>query len=303
MPRTLQPGDTIAIISPAGPVDETQLKRGIAVLESWGYKVRIAPHALERNDYLAGSDDKRAADLQQTLLDDNTAAVICSRGGYGSGRILKLLDWEALTSVEPKPFVGFSDVGAFQLNLLARNGWCSYSGPQAALGLGGDLTERSREHLRRLLAGNAERFKWATGEPITLTPVRAGEAKGVLVPICLSILASLIGTSFLPDLTGAILCLEDVNEAPYRVDRMFWQLREAGVLKGISALILGDFSYQDETIGESVLSITRDIFCGFEFPIWAGLPYGHIRDRVTLTMGALAMVTADGVFQEIEPDK
>ena len=297
MPRRAKAGELIAVVSPAGPVEKAQLNRGIAVLEQWGYRVKLAKNTLQHRDYLSGSDAERAADLQQALLEEDVAGVICSRGGYGSQRILRLLDWQKLAGAPVKPFIGFSDVGAFQLNLLSRSGWRSYSGLQAALGLGGDSTDRARNLLRGMLSGEMMQLGWPSGEQVVLQPVRAGGAGGILIPICLSILVSLIGTPFLPELEGAMLCLEDVNEPPYRIDRMCWQLREAGVLDGITALILGEFGHQNQSLARVVESIALDTFQHLDFPIWSGIPYGHIRDRLTLIMGARAKITADGALQ------
>ena len=212
-------------------------------------------------------------------------------------RLMDRIPWEELSGREPRAFVGFSDISAFQLTLWSRCGWVSFSGPQVVNGLGGSITGRTAEHLKGMLDGSGRRMIWPSGDPVVLRPLRKGEAGGVLAPCCLSMLVSLVGTGYLPDLTGAVLCLEDIGEPAYRIDRMCWQLAASGVLKGLAALLLGSFTLNGGEAVEEIDRIVLDHFGGGGFPIWSGLPYGHIDDRLTLPVGAAAVIESDGVLR------
>ena len=141
-PPPLNAGDTIQVISPSGPVDPERLQKGVGILEEWGYRVHLAPHVLSKSGFLAGSDEERLNDLSNALMNPEVSCIFCSRGGYGVLRLLNRLDWKRLLTCSVKTFVGFSDISAFQMVLLDRCGWGSYSGPQAAMSLSGDVTER-----------------------------------------------------------------------------------------------------------------------------------------------------------------
>jgi len=285
LPRPLKAGDRIRIISPAGPVDPNRLMSGIDILKSWEYEVDLAPHALAKNGFLAGTDADRLNDLHDALLDKEVDGLICSRGGYGVLRLFDAIDWSELASTETKCFVGFSDISAFQLALCWKCGWVTYSGPQAAMGLSGGVNERSLRHLKGMIDGSYRFLCWNNDVEIDLQSIRGTGAKGVLVPCNLSMLNALLGTDYMPDLKGALLCIEDISEPPYRVDRMLWQLRHSRKAENLSALIIGEFTFEDKSIVDSVTESAIHHFADTEFPIWRGLPYGHVDDRLTLPVG------------------
>ncbi|MCF7811472.1 LD-carboxypeptidase, partial [bacterium] len=256
----LKQGDLIRIISPAGPVDEEKLRIGVKRIESWGYKVEIAQHALDRKGFLAGDDDVRLKDLTDALLNDDVKGIICSRGGYGVLRLMKDIPWQKIAEVKPKPFVGFSDISAFQLPLFERCGWMSFSGPQAAMALSGDVTERTAEHLKCMLDGSHVFLSWTDGTLVKLEAIRSGSVNGRMLPCNLSMLNCLIGTEFMPDFSGKILCIEDISEPAYRIDRMLWQLEASGVFKELSSLIIGKFMYNEIDISEIVHDLALNKF-------------------------------------------
>lgn len=293
-PPPLNPGDRIQVISPAGPVDPKRLKKGVRILEEWGYRVQLSPHALSKSGFLAGSDEERLDDLSNALLNPEVSCIFCSRGGYGVLRLLHRLDWKAISTCSVKAIVGFSDISAFQIVLLERCGWGSYSGPQAAMSLSGDATERSLMHLRGMLDGSMRRLTFDGEDDIRLKPVCSGASQGILIPCNLAMLVSLIGTEFMPDLSGAILCIEDLSESPYRIDRMLWQLGSSGVIDNISSLVLGSFIWEGRTIIDDVCTSVLDLYRNFSFPVWRGLPYGHIDDRLTLPVGVEVVIEPDG---------
>ena len=296
LPPPVKHGDRLRIISPAGPVETERLTAGVELLKSWGYQVETAPHALFRSGFLAGSDNDRLNDLTATLLDPEIDGVICSRGGYGSVRLFDMIDWDVIAATKPKCFVGFSDISAFQLLLHARCGWSSLSGPQAAIGLSGGVTERSLAHLRGMMDGSWRKLSWGKDTETRLQNVSGGGAGGVLLPCNLSMLVSLLGTSYMPNLSGAILCLEDLAEPPYKIDRMLWQLSHSDASKELVAIVIGEFTYENSSVSESACQSAFDHF-GSELPIWWGLPYGHIDDLLTFPVGVDVEIDNDGLFK------
>lgn len=286
-PRPLQPGDLIVVPSPAGPVaDGDSWSRLEDAIRARGYHVHIPPAARRVEGYLAGSDAERLGDLQQALDDPEVAAVIASRGGYGSMRLLRDL---RLRGGRPPAFVGYSDMTALHL-AMARHGWVTFHGPMAACDLG-----RGRPH------GPSVRWLWGllegTARPPLALPVRsplrlrAGRARGRLLGGNLALLASLVGTPFLPDLRGAVLLLEDVGEAPYRVDRMLTQLRLSGCLAGLSGLALGGFSFpgagaaEEARRLEAIARLLADLAGDLGIPALGGLPCGHEKVNLALPLG------------------
>ncbi len=286
-PPSLKKGDLIRIVSPAGPVESGRLNKGVEVLESFGYNVDIAPYALSKNGYTAGTTTERLFDLLSSLTDPKVSAVICSRGGYGVIRLLDHFPWKVLIGEIPKIFIGFSDISAFQIPLWERCGWISFSGPQVAA-LGSIVNQESTDYLQGILDGSV-----LNGDEIEigLTPIRDGllNLDCDLIPCCLSILLSLMGTPYFPDLTGKILCIEDINEPMYRIERMLWQLEASGTVNSIEGLMLGNFLNKGEN--QDISNIVSDIFNKHKFPIWQGLPYGHGEDCMTLPVGGKVSFT------------
>jgi len=281
-PKKLKQGDTIKVVSPAGQVEKDALIRGIEVIESWGYRVEIGKHVLDTDKYFAGSSEARLTDLISALIDESISAIICSRGGYGSVRLLNQIPWELLAEREPKMLIGFSDIGAFQLALLKMCGWVSFSGPQVA-SIGNHVDNESIDYLRSLIPGREE----SNSMNFELETVKDGDFNpdAVVIPSCLSMMLSLIGTPYFPDLSGSIVCIEDVNEPLYRIDRMLWQLKTTGTLESMEALILGQFLLNGQDISEEVARVAIDLFGEYGFPILNGLPYGHGRRCMTLPVG------------------
>jgi len=246
--------------------------------------------------YLAGSDPERLDDLITALVDPKISAVICSRGGYGALRLLDGIDWEMLGGIPPKPFIGFSDIGALQLVLLERSGWISYSSLQGAYGLGGNSSDRSIKNMRNWLEGNGG-FEWEEGEDFRLTRESGtGEVSGTLLPICLSMLVSLLGTAYEPKVSNAILCIEDINEPPYKLDRMFWQLAHSGWGQTIKCLIAGEFIYQEKSLNRHAVELIKHYFAPLGCHIFSDLSYGHTDDRMTLPIGAVVKIDNEGAI-------
>lgn len=300
-PRPLPADGVIGLCSPAGPSGPDAIDRAEDALRRRGFDVVVAPHARARHpdrDYLAGTDDQRAADLNALLADPAVDLVLCARGGYGAGRIVDRIDVDAVRR-DPKPLVGYSDITALNLALLARAGVVSFSGIMATAGDGfGEETLHpfsEASFFEAVCGGPPMILAQPDDAPLrVLRPPADGgsRVRGPLVPVCLTLLESLASTPFVPDLTGAILVVEDVHEDLYAVDRALNQLRLSGVLDALSALLLGSFTgtdAQNAALRAGVPRLALEMTPA-HVPVAAGVAYGHIPRRLTLPVGADAVV-------------
>jgi len=267
-PTRLRHGDVVGVVAPAGIVDAERLAAGVAVVEGWGLRVELGEAVGARAGYLAGDDASRRADLQRMLDDPRVRAVFCARGGYGSQRLVPDLDLAALLR-HPKPVVGYSDATAL-LGALLRAGLLAVHGPMVAADLARGLSRRSLDHLRALLFDPD--YRWEAEVPVAIRP---GRASGRLVGGCLSVLVTTLGTPWAPDTRGAILFLEDVNEVPYRIDRMLTHLRQAGCLDGVAGVVFGTMAACRSWDGIAVADVVRACFADAPYPVGLGLPAGH----------------------------
>lgn len=285
-PAPLNPGDVVGVVAPAGAVDDEALSAGVEMLESAGLIVRVGTAAHKRHGYLAGPDDLRVADLHEMFRDPDVTAIFAARGGYGSGRLLPSLDFDLLAA-HPKIFVGHSDTTFLLTALLQRAGFVTFHGPMVA---GFPRRPEAAEQLLRLLSG--ERAGWHAAAAEVVQP---GEAEGVLTGGCLSILAAALGTPYAPETRGRLLFLEDVNEKPYRVDRLLTQLRQAGLFDEVAGVVFGEMVGCEAAPGESVnvRDVVYDAFADAPYPVAFGLPSGHGRGTITLPFGIRARLSGD----------
>ena len=278
-PPRLETGDHIGIISPAGPVGESDLQGGLAILEASGFKARLAPHVYDTEGYLAGKDEARLDDLHVMLKDQEIKAVFCARGGYGSLRLLDRISYD-LFRINPKILVGYSDITALLMAVHKKTGLITFHGPM--------VRELDRGHqgnwegLLRLLTSDKPAKLDLSGCSV-LVP---GRAKGPLMGGNLSLICHLLGTPFLPSLDGCILFLEDRGEALYRLDRMLTHLALTGRLEGISGLIAGQFDGcgEEGDINRLLLEIVSES----EIPLVTGFPVGHGKQNLALPIGLMA---------------
>lgn len=285
------------MIAPAGAVEAERLTAGVRRLQSWGFEVEVGGAVLARHAYLAGADEERRADLQRMIEDRRVRAIFCARGGYGSQRLLPLLDLDALVRT-PKPIVGYSDATAL-LNAAVGAGVIAVHGPMVADDMAGDLSPRSEAQLKQLLTdGDA---LWEAEVPETLRP---GRAQGRLLGGCLSVLAATLGTPHAPDTDGAVLFLEDTWERPYRLDRLLTQLRQAGKLERLAGLVFGTMAACPPVNGVGPFDVVRACCEDLSCPIGAGLPAGHNPggDNLALAFGVqVELDTAGGRLRALEP--
>jgi muramoyltetrapeptide carboxypeptidase len=294
-PRAVPPDAQVAVLSPASAPQPERVELGLEALRALGFEPQTAERALARGPlYFAGTPEMRLRDLHQAFAGDEVCAIFSTRGGYGSNYLLDGLDLD-LIAENPKPLIGYSDLTAVHLWLLDQIHLPAFHGPmlsadfarpnldgvhlpslQAALG-GKPYSVGAQEGLRTLHPGPARR-----------------PARGTLYGGCLSILVSLLGTPFEPQTEGKLLFLEDVSVKPYQVDRMLWQLRQAGKLEGVRGIVFGEMlgcvspGAPPELLDEAILSALDD----FTGPIAIGLRSGHVsRQNVTLTLGVEAELT------------
>jgi muramoyltetrapeptide carboxypeptidase len=290
----------VGVVAPAGPIEEAKLRAGLAVLESLGLRPRLGAAVLERTAHLAGVDEARRADLAAMLADPDVRAVFCARGGYGSQRIVPAIDWDAVRA-DPKPVVGYSDVTAVH-GALARAGVASFHGPMVATDMARGLTATSVDSLRAAIADGGA----GPVAPIP-TAIRGGRARGRLAGGCLSVFATTLGTPWAVDTTGAVLFFEDVNEWPFRLDRLLLQLRQAGAFDRVAGVVFGTFTTCRSANGVGPLDVVRDAFADAPFPVGFGLPAGHTPaetdvENFTLPLGIDVEIDVDaGRLVALEP--
>lgn len=283
-PRPLEPGATIGIVAPASPFKLEAFERGVALIEGMGFKIRLSNGLFDTQGYLAGPDARRAAQLNEMFRDDAVDAVMCARGGYGSLRIVSMLDFD-LIRANPKPFIGFSDITTLHQALLLKTGLVTFHGPMVCTLGRGD--ESSLSSLRDALVQDRPPNIQIEGAH----PIRSGKAHGVFTGGNLSNLCHLIGTPFGAGYRGCLLFLEDVGEALYRIDRMLTHMLLAGCFQGLAGLVLGTF--RDCGPWEEIAGLFDRLFADLPIPILGGLAAGHGERNLTLPLGLTATLDAD----------
>ncbi|WP_199579010.1 LD-carboxypeptidase, partial [Streptomyces sp. CRB46] len=275
---------------PSGPVPEERLHAGLDVLRGWDLDPVVAPHVLDRHaafDYLAGTDADRAADLQTAWCDPSVDAVLCARGGYGVQRMADLLDWEAMRAAGPKVLVGFSDITALHEAFATRLGLVTLHGPMAA-GIDFLKNARAQEHLKATLFAPETVRVIASGG----TPLAPGRARGVTLGGCLCLLAAEVGSPHArASARGGLLCLEDVGEETYRLDRYLTQLLRAGLLDGVRGILLGSWHACEPY--ERLRPMLADRLGGLGVPVVEDFGFGHCEGALTIPFGVTAELDAD----------
>ena len=290
-PPPLRPGGRIVIAAPSGPVPEARLTEGLAVLGALGLgEISLAPNLRHRAGYFAGDDGARLAALQAALDDPGVAAILCARGGYGLTRLLPRLDPAGLRAA-PKAIVGFSDVTAL-LGWALRAGVAGIHGPVVTQL--GTVAPADAARLAELLRGEVP------GPLVGTDAAGHGRAVGPLVPANLEVLRSLVGTPWLPALTGAIVALEEIGERPYRIDRALTQLITSGAFAGVRGFAVGQLCACEEPASGNpdspcAADVVRERLAASGLPVVLGLPFGHDpRRNAALPCGTLAELDADG---------
>ena len=291
MNKKILEGVTAAIVAPSGYAPETSdVARAISRLESFGCRVRNFYDPASKHQRFGGTDAARAAQLHAAASDPDIQIIFALRGGYGMSRLLPAIDLTALAA-SGKLFVGHSDFTALQMALLAQTGAVSFAGPMICIDFSRDEPSAfTLGEFMQCVTRTTHQLAFASGNNPQV------DASGVLWGGNLTMLTHLIGTPYLPKIEGGILFIEDVNEHPYRIERMLLQMHYAGLLNQ-KAILFGDFSsyalndYDNGYDFETMLAFLRE---RLGIPILTGLPFGHTRDKATLAVGAQARLQSDG---------
>lgn len=293
LPPPAGPGDRVGVAALSGPVDPARLDAGVSALRRLGFEPVLADNLRSRHGFLAGTDAERLAAFHRLVADPSLAAIFFSRGGYGLMRLLPALDWDLLRHY-PRAYVGYSDLTPFLLGLAERLGLVSFHGPLVAGELARGLSGKEEESLLGALAG---RYPAELPFSATLREGRNGGASGPLLGGCLSLLSATLGTPFFPDLEGSLVFWEDVNEPPYKVDRMLTHLTLSGNLANIEGMVVGHLGGGAEPGGEPAEwpSLVASSLSGYSWPLAWGLESGHFAPNRTLPVGLPARLdTANG---------
>src|SRR6185312_7180798 len=281
------PGDRVGVAALSGPVDSGRLEAGVAALKRLGFEPVLADNLLMRHGLFAGSDAERLAAFHRLATDPDLPVILFARGGHGVLRVLPGLDWDLLAR-RPRAYMGFSDLTPFLLEVVRRLGLVAFHGPMVAADLARGMSPEDEASFLDALAGR---------DPGTLpfATIRPGIARGVLLGGCLSLLTATLGTPWAPDLAGAVVLWEDVNEPPYRIDRMLTHLGLSGTLENIAGMIVGHLGEPPEPGPEAVdwPAQIADSLARYSWPLGVGLASGHVPPNRTLPLGRMARLDTE----------
>ena len=297
--RALQPGDCIAIAAPASGMDDLDISLAVRKLESWGYRVKLAPYLYAQSGYLAGSDELRAAELNALFADDEVDAILCLRGGYGSARILDLLDYD-LIAAHPKLLIGYSDITALHAALLQKADLAVIHGPMA-IDISDDGYNYTDERLRYGLSHGkiSDTGEFILPQDWKVEVLHSGRAQGKLIGGNLAVIASLCGTPYELKADGdSILFIEEVDEDSYVIDRYMRQLWLSGLLKQVKGIVVGTLRHcepvEQQPFDYSVRRVFEQYAAMAQVPVLYNFPVGHGPINGFLPLGVQAEIVADG---------
>lgn len=298
-PKVLKKGDLIGILAPASPpINRKSVYRSIKYLESLGYRVKLGEHIFDKSGYLAGSDLDRAKEINNFFADKKIKAIFSLRGGYGSQRILPLLDYHTIKN-NPKIFVGYSDITSIQLAIYKKCRMITFAGPMIESDFSKGYDSHVEELFWKLITSThaiGDILQYVRKKPDN----KYGNIEGQIVGGNLSIITSLVGTEFLPRLDNHILLIEDIDERPYRIDRMLHQIKFSNNIKNLKCVVIGDFSSCKENKNKPTLSldeIFHNIFQGI--PVIKNFQFGHIKESLPIPYGIRVKITKNR-FEFIE---
>ena len=296
LPKFPPQAPAVHALSLSGSVSPDRLAAGAARLIELGATVTSPDAATATWRYFAGTEDERLSALDASLKSD-ADIVMFTRGGYGLSRLLHRVDWQAVAASK-KLFCGYSDITAFNLVALAQANYVTFSGPMLASDFAQTDDIAARDYTEQNFFGLLRSEAYTYPECVSDIATPAQTINGTLWGTNLAMIANLVGTPHMPTIDDGILVLEDVAEAPYRIERMFWQLKHAGILDKQRAIILAEFSDCEPTndmrypysMAEAIGTLRKIAPC----PVLTGFPFGHVPAKVTLPIGASARVAIEG---------
>ncbi len=304
-PKKLSSNDVIGIICPASvPKDLTNIEKSVNYFEKLSYRVEIGKNVGKERGYLAGEDEERLEDFHDMFKNKHVKAVFCARGGYGSARLLDKINF-SLIKKNPKIFVGYSDITALNLSIYKKTGLVTFAGPMAVSDFSDEISEFTEENFWRIVTSSKNIGKIVNPNCERFYSLNKGKAEGQLFAANLTILCSLLGTEYLPNLKGAILLIEDINEPPYKIDRMFNQLKLSKIINNLKGLLFGRFvdCYESDK-SKSTLSLNEviiDYFDNLKIPVMYNIKHGHVSDNITLPIGVKTKINSGrGIIQILE---
>ncbi|MEX1002348.1 MAG: LD-carboxypeptidase [Crocinitomicaceae bacterium] len=300
-PKGLIKGQTIGLTAPAGSIwNKYHITKIQQILGDLGFLTKVGPTNYEQKGYLAGSDEMRAKEFMEMVEDDSIHGILTMRGGWGCSRMLDLLDFDIIAK-HPKVIMGFSDITSLINAIYLKTGLFTFHGP-CGYSSWDDFT--TNEVIKATVLGHPYEMKNPSDSEEVQKVWSSGKAQGRLVGGNLTVISSMIGTSYEPNWSKKILFLEEIKEEPYRVDRMLWQLKQAGVFKKINGLVLGSFRKCEPEEPEKSFTLEEVFeqhFSAVPFPVFQGASFGHIGPKFTLPIGVNAEInTAGFILRTIE---
>ena len=303
-PKRLRKGDLIGVISPASSPNELErIEKGVKYLEGLGYKVDVGKNVGKVHGYLAGTDEERLDDLHSMFSNKDVKAIFNVRGGYGSGRLLDKINY-GLIKRNPKIFVGYSDITALQMAFLKKTGLVTFAGPMVAVDFASDNVDPfTEENFWKIITSSKKIGKINNPNNEKFYTLSKGRGEGSLIGGNLALLISLMGTDYQPNFSNSVLLLEDIGEDPYRIDRMFYQLKYAKVFSKIKGVILGRFVdcyIKDKTQSSLTLNdVISDYLEELKIPVLYNVKHGHIKENLTIPWGLKTKINTSRCFIEI----
>lgn len=294
-PKPLQKGDKVAIIAPASPSDKNLIDKCIASLNELGLKVVIGESCLSEHGFLSGTDDIRANDINCMFADKNIKGIFALRGGYGCARLLDLIDFK-LIKKNPKIFIGYSDITALHIAINQKSKLITYHGPMISTELIKGLDEYSADYYKKFIFEHEKIEELLNPEGNSLEIINNGIASGELIGGNLSLICSSLGTKYEINTKNKILFLEEVDEVPYKVDRMLTHLKQSGKLKEANGIILGAFTNCIAPNNKKSLSLQEvfnEIILPLKKPTISNLACGHCLPTLTLPLGEKVLLDAN----------
>jgi muramoyltetrapeptide carboxypeptidase len=300
-PKRLKLGDTLGVIAPSSALPEHVVTKALANLEGLGFKLKLGKYIREKNGYLAGSDSQRVEDIHWAFSDNEVDAVWCLRGGYGATRILPNIDYNIIKK-NPKIFIGYSDITAFHVAIYQKTGLVTFHGPVGT----SEYNDFTKSNALNILMNPTPQYKLESAAEnlknesnlFKMEVITSGKCKGKLIGGNLSLLSAMDGTPYgLKNLKGKILFMEDIEERPYRIDRMLTQMLQSHDFKQLAGIALGVFEGCNPKPEENSLSLIeclKDRLGNLGIPVIYGLSFGHINHQFTLPMGIEAELNTEG---------